>query len=460
MAYELKENPIHGKVLAYKGRISVLPESQAKPLAEKYSGTLIKSPTGNYMIRLPEHAQTLAECECQGGMQMGMLMPQTYNQGDISFPDHEVQMARQELYRTAKLAMMTHELLKGVGERQGLEGWVQSKLTRAADYIETVFAYLDYEMRYPTAMMPESKDIKKKKRSISEKIQPIQPIQPIRGTRTGMQDEDPTKRNPPPRPAERVPGLVMMVPTNDEGEAAGPPIQVPAAEVGLKQQNGFKVVGESASAGASSAGGMAAGGFGNGFLNGGPGSVQRRKKKRTTENSTDTSDGSPHDRGSADSYYGRKSDPHKYVTTANGDRHRVKLTDPAEIKAYQTGYGSETGRKDYGESTNTDRMDEMPSPRSMGRAGRSWADQKKSYDRQRHGYLKTYKDTDSTSKSDMQAEIDRLKQEFLDKGGRVSRAPTKTKRVKETEETGPKFTGYWKGTDKGPPGKKMVGGGA
>jgi hypothetical protein len=26
------------------------------------------------------------------------------------------------------------------------------------------------------------------------------------------------------------------------------------------------------------------------------------------------------------------------------------------------------------------------------------------------------------------------------------------------EETGPKFTGYYKGTDKGKPGKKMVGG--
>ena len=25
------------------------------------------------------------------------------------------------------------------------------------------------------------------------------------------------------------------------------------------------------------------------------------------------------------------------------------------------------------------------------------------------------------------------------------------------EETGPKFTGYWKGKDKGKPGKKMVG---
>ena len=29
----------------------------------------------------------------------------------------------------------------------------------------------------------------------------------------------------------------------------------------------------------------------------------------------------------------------------------------------------------------------------------------------------------------------------------------------EKDERGPKFTGYWKGTDKGRPGKKMVGGG-
>ena len=41
--------------------------------------------------------------------------------------DHEVQMARAELYKIAKYAIKMHEMLKGVEEREGLEGWVQSQ---------------------------------------------------------------------------------------------------------------------------------------------------------------------------------------------------------------------------------------------------------------------------------------------------------------------------------------------
>ena len=41
--------------------------------------------------------------------------------------DHEVQMARAELYKLAKYSIKLHEMLKGVSEQEGLEGWVQSK---------------------------------------------------------------------------------------------------------------------------------------------------------------------------------------------------------------------------------------------------------------------------------------------------------------------------------------------
>ena len=62
-------------------------------------------------------------------------------------PDHEVQMARSELYRAGKCAMGLHNMLKSVSEQQGLEGWVQAKITKAADYLESVYHYLDYEMK-------------------------------------------------------------------------------------------------------------------------------------------------------------------------------------------------------------------------------------------------------------------------------------------------------------------------
>lgn len=59
--------------------------------------------------------------------------------------DHEVQMARGDLYKIAKYAIKLHEMLKNVSEEKGLEGWVQSKITKSADYIGSVYHHLDYE---------------------------------------------------------------------------------------------------------------------------------------------------------------------------------------------------------------------------------------------------------------------------------------------------------------------------
>jgi hypothetical protein len=60
--------------------------------------------------------------------------------------DHEIQMARGQLYKTAKYAIELHNMLKGISEEQGLEAWVQAKITKAADYLGAVKHYLEYEM--------------------------------------------------------------------------------------------------------------------------------------------------------------------------------------------------------------------------------------------------------------------------------------------------------------------------
>lgn len=62
--------------------------------------------------------------------------------------DHEVQMARADLYKIAKYAIKLHDMLKGVSEAQGLEGWQQAKITKAADYMGSVYHNLDYEMKF------------------------------------------------------------------------------------------------------------------------------------------------------------------------------------------------------------------------------------------------------------------------------------------------------------------------
>jgi len=62
--------------------------------------------------------------------------------------DHEVQMARAELYKIAKYSIKLHDMLKNVSETEGLEGWIQAKITKASDYIGSVFHNLEYDMKF------------------------------------------------------------------------------------------------------------------------------------------------------------------------------------------------------------------------------------------------------------------------------------------------------------------------
>ena len=66
-------------------------------------------------------------------------------EADTMHRDHEVQMARSQLYSAAEAAIEIHRLLKDVSELEGIEGWVQSKITLASEYLESVRDYLKYE---------------------------------------------------------------------------------------------------------------------------------------------------------------------------------------------------------------------------------------------------------------------------------------------------------------------------
>jgi hypothetical protein len=58
--------------------------------------------------------------------------------------DHEAKMARADLF---KCAQYSFKLFKMIQEDQELEGWVQAKITKAADYIASVYHYMEYEMK-------------------------------------------------------------------------------------------------------------------------------------------------------------------------------------------------------------------------------------------------------------------------------------------------------------------------
>ena len=59
--------------------------------------------------------------------------------------DHEGAMAKADLYKIANYSV---KLFKKLDDDAQLEAWVQAKITKAADYIASVYHYLEYEMEF------------------------------------------------------------------------------------------------------------------------------------------------------------------------------------------------------------------------------------------------------------------------------------------------------------------------
>ena len=57
--------------------------------------------------------------------------------------DHEVEMARSDLFSAAQNAQKVFAMIKDVSEDEGLEGWVQEKIIKANDYLNTIREYLE-----------------------------------------------------------------------------------------------------------------------------------------------------------------------------------------------------------------------------------------------------------------------------------------------------------------------------
>jgi len=112
------------------------------------------------MLEADLHEDDLILMPGQGAKFKRELMPKK--------TDHEVEMARGQLYQSAKNAKDICHMLEGISEMQGIDAWVQSKITTAADYLETVRAYLEskYEMQHEvdeaTAHEKFKKSVKKR----------------------------------------------------------------------------------------------------------------------------------------------------------------------------------------------------------------------------------------------------------------------------------------------------------
>ena len=59
--------------------------------------------------------------------------------------DHEGKMAKSQLERSMKYAKMIYKIVDNVGNggEVSMPAWVQSKLTKSMDYLQSVYNYLD-----------------------------------------------------------------------------------------------------------------------------------------------------------------------------------------------------------------------------------------------------------------------------------------------------------------------------
>ena len=74
--------------------------------------------------------------------QTGQVDVQPLEEDDWKDPTDESSMAKSQLYSTAKYAI---ELMKMIEDGEQLDAWVQSKITKAADYIDAVKHYMEGE---------------------------------------------------------------------------------------------------------------------------------------------------------------------------------------------------------------------------------------------------------------------------------------------------------------------------
>ena len=63
-------------------------------------------------------------------------------EGVLDSMDEDGWMAKSQLYQTAKYAIELHKIIQ---DTDNLEPWVQSKITKCADYLESIKHYMEYE---------------------------------------------------------------------------------------------------------------------------------------------------------------------------------------------------------------------------------------------------------------------------------------------------------------------------
>ena len=98
--------------------------------------------------------------------------------------DEEGGMAKSQLYKIAKYAMMLHDSLE---DDTQLEAWAQSKITIASEYIGKVKHYLEYEMGLDLMDPEEDYDSESE---IQDMLPDAEPMMVVDGDEVFVVDEE------------------------------------------------------------------------------------------------------------------------------------------------------------------------------------------------------------------------------------------------------------------------------
>ena len=111
--------------------------------AKKTNEPVANKPRVDYMARYDLDEAKLDEDDLILVPGQGLTRKTGFIKHGESRLDHEVEMARSDLFSAAKNAKQVYELIADVSEEEGLEGWVQEKIIKANDYLNTIREYLE-----------------------------------------------------------------------------------------------------------------------------------------------------------------------------------------------------------------------------------------------------------------------------------------------------------------------------
>jgi hypothetical protein len=79
--------------------------------------------------------------------------------------NHQADMVRSELYRNTKYAM---DMMKMIGPHDDVKPWILSGLTKAANYLDKIYHYMDYHATFKPESEPVDKSIDENDEDVSE----------------------------------------------------------------------------------------------------------------------------------------------------------------------------------------------------------------------------------------------------------------------------------------------------